>query len=85
GFAPFFGTVSSVLNGLAPFFEPFSGFLESFFERSLAFKLGGYAPFYTTGKVNVTVVFNNETFCLSQKRMAVKAESCNCPQPSKKF
>ena len=41
------------MNGFAPFFVPFSGCLEPLFERFLAFRLGGYAPFYTLPEMSV--------------------------------
>lgn len=47
-------------------------FSEGMTSKELATSVEGNVLMYrsTTGKVNVTVVFNNETFWLSQKRMA---------------
>lgn len=47
-------------------------FMDNMTSTELATSIEGYVLMYrsTTGKVNVTVVFSNETFWLSQKRMA---------------
>ena len=52
------------MNGLAPFFEPFFGCLEPLFERFLAFRLGGYAPFYTYMKEKMYFCSENQTLRL---------------------